>query len=445
MKNFRRQGSNQQNYKFHQHPNESLSFGRAARHAISVVLFFGVALCLAAPPSHAQGRLTLSPGYFNFGAVPVNTSTTITITAKNVGDRPVVLNGTTLTSASQFALSGLKTPATLAVAQTLTFTVKFSPTLAQSQSSTLTLLSNAANTRAVVWMNGTGTKSSVTAAPTRATFGNVAVGVTNSQTIQLKNAGTSGLTISAATATGSGFSVSGITLPLSLAVGKTATFNIAFSPKAAGSISGTASVVGNFPAITIPVTGTGVSGSRVISASATTENFGNVTVGSSSSATVTLTDTGNSSVTISGLSFSGTGISASGAVNTTLNPGQSTPITVRFAPTTTGSISGSVAVASNATNSPLAILVTGAGVAAAAHSVSLNWAASNSSGVTGYNVYRSTVSGGPYTKLDAAPVTALDYTDTSVQSGTDYFYVLTSVASNGTQSSYSTQVSVSVP
>jgi hypothetical protein len=37
------------------------------------------------------------------------------------------------------------------------------------------------------------------------------------------------------------------------------------------------------------------------------------------------------------------------------------------------------------------------------HSVALSWAASFSSGVTGYNVYRSATSGGPYVKLNASP------------------------------------------
>jgi len=195
----------------------------------------------------------------------------------------------------------------------------------------------------------------------------------------------------------------------------------------------------------VPVSGTGISASRVISSSSSSESFGNVTVGSSASATVNLTNTGNASVTISSLTVSGAGVSASGVASVTLNPGQSAPLTVKFAPTKAGSVTGSVAVLSNASDSPLAIAVSGSGVTAAAHSVALSWAASGSSGVVGYDVYRSTVSGGPYTRLDSAPVNALDYTDSTVQSGTQYFYVLTSVTSGGVQSGYSSQIAVSVP
>jgi hypothetical protein len=434
-----------QHRRCHSLPNKSLRTDRAPRHAIVAALCFVAAFCLGSPQSWAQGRLTLSPNYVDFGNVNLQSSSTVTVTMNNTGNSPIVFSGDSLTAAAQFTMSGLVIPFTLGAAQSTTFTLKFSPTAVGAKSGTLTLLSNATNKRMVMWINGSGVQAAVSAAPAKASFGNVAVGVSNSQTIQLKNAGTSGLTISTTSVSGAGFSISGITLPFSLAVGKTATINLAFAPQSAGVVSGSASIQGNFPTVTLPVSGTGVAGSRVITASATSENFGNVPVGSSATATVTLTDTGNSSVTISGVSYSGAGISASGAANVTLSPGQSTPVTLTLAPTKTGSISGSVAVTSNAIDSPFAIAVTGSGVAAAIRAVNLDWAASPSTDVTGYNVYRSTVSGGPYTKLDSAPVQALDYTDSTVQSGTDYFYVVTSVESSGAQSSYSSQISVSVP
>jgi hypothetical protein len=45
------------------------------------------------------------------------------------------------------------------------------------------------------------------------------------------------------------------------------------------------------------------------------------------------------------------------------------------------------------------------------HNVNLTWVASTST-VTGYNIYRGTVTGGPYTKINASPVTVVTYTDT---------------------------------
>ena len=78
------------------------------------------------------------------------------------------------------------------------------------------------------------------------------------------------------------------------------------------------------------------------------------------------------------------------------------------------------------------------------HGVTLTWAASTSTGVTGYNVYRSSTTGGPYTKVTAAPITALTYDDQAVLAGQSYFYVVTAVSASS-ESGYSTEVKGSVP
>jgi hypothetical protein len=127
-----------------------------------------------------------------------------------------------------------------------------------------------------------------------------------------------------------------------------------------------------------------------------------------------------------------------------LSAGQATTLTLKFAPTKAGAVNGNVTVASNATNSPINIAVTGDGVAAAAHTVSLDWAKSSSASVTGYDVFRGTVSGGPYTEIGSTSAAVLDYNDATVQANVEYFYVVTSVAGSE-QSGYSTQVAVSVP
>jgi hypothetical protein len=77
------------------------------------------------------------------------------------------------------------------------------------------------------------------------------------------------------------------------------------------------------------------------------------------------------------------------------------------------------------------------------HSVKLNWQSSSSAGVTGYRVYRSTISGGYYGLV--ASSTTLAYTDTAVQSGATYYYVLTAVNNAGQQSVYSNQVTAVIP
>ena len=79
------------------------------------------------------------------------------------------------------------------------------------------------------------------------------------------------------------------------------------------------------------------------------------------------------------------------------------------------------------------------------HSASLSWTASNSSGVTGYNIFRKTGSAGTFTKLNSSPVVGTTYTDNSVQAGQTYYYVTTAVGSTGLESSHSNQVMAVVP
>jgi hypothetical protein len=78
------------------------------------------------------------------------------------------------------------------------------------------------------------------------------------------------------------------------------------------------------------------------------------------------------------------------------------------------------------------------------HSVALTWTASTST-VSGYNIYRSTVSGSGYAKLNSSLVASLSYSDTTVQSGTTYFYVATAVDSGGDESADSNQATAVIP
>ena len=77
-------------------------------------------------------------------------------------------------------------------------------------------------------------------------------------------------------------------------------------------------------------------------------------------------------------------------------------------------------------------------------SVALSWVASVSV-VSGYNVYRGTSNGGPYVKINPSLISTLSYTDSTVASGNTYYYVCTSVDSADVESTYSNQVTASIP
>jgi hypothetical protein len=79
------------------------------------------------------------------------------------------------------------------------------------------------------------------------------------------------------------------------------------------------------------------------------------------------------------------------------------------------------------------------------HGVTLTWTASTSANVAGYNVYRATTSGGPYSKVNPSLVAVLTYNDSAVQAGVIYYYVVTAVDTSNNESGYSTQVQAKIP
>lgn len=79
------------------------------------------------------------------------------------------------------------------------------------------------------------------------------------------------------------------------------------------------------------------------------------------------------------------------------------------------------------------------------HYVSLTWVTSVSPSVAGYNIYRGSTSGGPYTKLNSSLIVGTNYTDNTVQSGQSYYYVGTAVDTSSTESGYSNQTMAVIP
>jgi hypothetical protein len=77
------------------------------------------------------------------------------------------------------------------------------------------------------------------------------------------------------------------------------------------------------------------------------------------------------------------------------------------------------------------------------HSVTLNWVASVTPSVS-YNVYRGTVSTGPYTKVNSSLISGTAYTDSAVQAGQTYYYVATAVDINGNESAFSSPAAQAV-
>ncbi len=357
-----------------------LRVGNTTLNALLLFATFGAALwgnaCASSssPKSQLSPQLSASPAQVAFGNVSVGSKGLENISVSNTGSANLTVSQATV-SGSGFTLSGLQPPLTVAPGQSTAFTVSFAPTAANSATGSLTLVSNAPNSLTTIALSATGVAASsqqISVVPASASFGSVTVGTTNTQTMTLSNPGSANLNVSQATVSGSGFGLSGLTLPLTVAPGKSAAFTVSFTPTAASSATGSLSLVSNAPTspTTIPLSGSGAAVSVQLSASPTSLSYGNVNLGSSSSKTVTLTNSGNSTASISQLTVSGAGFTASGLTPPlSLTAGQSTTFSVQFAPTVAGSVSGSVSVASNASNSPAQIALTGSGLQSTSTSV----------------------------------------------------------------------------
>jgi Abnormal spindle-like microcephaly-assoc'd, ASPM-SPD-2-Hydin/Protein of unknown function (DUF1573) len=389
--------------------------------------------------------LSANPTSLAFGSVNSGTTSSKSVTLTNSGTANVTISQVTV-SAKDVTTSGIATPVTLTPGQSQTMNVAFNPTAAETVSGNITI-TNSLGTNTVVAVSGTGLQAAINLTPSNANFGSVTVGAANSQTIQVSNTGNAVLTITQASVTGTGFSTTGLTLPLSINPGQSSTFNAQYQPAAAGSASGSITIASNASTSpnVIALTGTGVAATQILSLSTNTVSFGSVDTGTSSTQTVTVTNTGNSNVQISQIGASGAGYSLNGAsVPVTLTPSQKLTFSVIFSPTVAGSVSGSVTVTSNAAGSPATITLSGSGVISVPHTVSLSWTASTSV-VSGYNVYRTTTSGSGYTKLNGSLVSPVNYTDSSVVNGTTYYYVTTAVDGTGAESSYSNEAVAVIP
>jgi len=78
------------------------------------------------------------------------------------------------------------------------------------------------------------------------------------------------------------------------------------------------------------------------------------------------------------------------------------------------------------------------------HSADLTWKA-GAKNITGYNIYRSTTSGGPYSQLNSSLLSTNSYTDSDVADDTTYYYVATEVNNQGDESGYSDQAVAVIP
>jgi hypothetical protein len=371
------------------------------------------------------------------------TSAPKTITLTNSGSQELSIAN--ISVSGDFAQTN-SCGSTLAAGASCLVSVTFTPKSAGTRNGSIAFSDNAAASPQSVTLTGTGVAASavVSLSPGSLNFGSQTVGTTSSsQAVTLSNTGNATLSISGITVSGDFGQANNC--GSSLGAGNSCSIYVTFAPTSSGTRTGTLSVSDDAAGSpqTVSLSGTGAAAGS-LTASPATLSFGTVTVGQSKSLNVTIKNTGSSNVTISSVSPSGGDLSVSGiATPLTLSSQQSTTFTVTFAPTSSGTISATINVANSSSTPNLAIPVSGTGAASTSHSVSLQW--DPSTNAVGYYVLRGVTSGGPYAPLFSSPISATIYSDMSVAAGSTYYYVVTAVGTDSSQSAYSSEVSATIP
>ena len=382
----------------------------------------------------------------NFGSVTDGSSKTLTVVVSNSGPISVTVSSVAVNT-KYFSVTAPGLPVAIAAGQSATFSISFSPNAAATFNATLTLTSDASNPSVTLSLSGTGTSDAVgqlSSNPANESFGNLTVGTQKSQTFTLTNTGAASVDILQASISGTAFQLTGIATPLTLTPSQSTTFAVTFDPSAAGSASGTVTILSDASTstLTVPVSGT-VSAAGQSAVNPTTLNVGTVTVGTSGTGSGSLTASG-AAVTVTAASTNNSAFTVSGlSLPTTIQPGDSVPFMVTFSPQTTGMTTAVLTFTSSAQPSTTTESLSGTGQSAPTHSVNLSWTASDSENISGYNVYRAlyTSSCGTFSKINSLLDTSTVYTDTSVADGSSYCYAATTVNASNEESGYSNIVS----
>jgi hypothetical protein len=407
-----------------------------------VVCLAALTIASVAIPVCAQTtqQLSSSPTSVVFGGLKLGQTASEELVLTNNGQSSLAISAFSL-SGSEFSITGLSLPATLNPGESTTLEISFSPTATGWVYDDVVFTSNASNSSLKIPLAGAGGKFvRLTANPSSVSFGDVAIGSSKSVPIVMTNDLSSDVTLTAIRDFGPGFSGSGLTWPMTLKPGQSATLSISFAPQNAGETAGSVLIEGG--ALNVPLTGTGTTIGQLAVSPSSGLSFGNVDVGSTSTQSATLTAIGGT-VTLSSASSNNSQFAISGiSFPLTLTTGQNTDFQVTYSPTNSGSVTGTLTVVSNASNSQASESVSGTGVVPQ-YSVSLSWNPSTSS-VSGYNVYRGTTVGS-YSKINSTLDSGTTYTDNSVVSGATYYYAATAVSSGGQESTYSAPIKISIP
>ena len=451
--------------------------------------------------------ISVAPTSINFGNQTVNTTAQAAITVTNVGVHALQIQNVSLSGSSAFTLTGWTGASVLQPSQSLQIQVSFSPPDQANYSANLTVYSNI-SIDPVVPITGVGIASTVSISPTTAIVqagnsqqfsasvlattnatlnwlvngiqgGNSVVGSISSQglyTAPGQVSSNSSVIVTASDGTGQANASVTVVPPatsVSVSISPTsASVQVGQSKQFTATISGTTNTAVNWlvngglggnstvgtissaglytapasvPANSVTVTAQSAYDSTSSATATVTVTPSSTPVSVSVSPTIASVQVGQSqqfTATVSGTTNSAVNWLVNGSLGGNSTVGTISSAGLYTAPSSVPANAVTVTAQSayNSTSSANAAVT----ITPTVHIVDLSWTASTSV-VAGYNIYRGTVSGGPYTRINASLEPATLYTDSAVQAGQTYYYVTTAVDASGVESGYSNVVQAVVP
>jgi Abnormal spindle-like microcephaly-assoc'd, ASPM-SPD-2-Hydin len=231
--------------------------------ALRLPSIFLICLSLGAlleSPAQAQ-KFTVTPSSITFDNETVGLqSTSQVVEVKNVGKTPVTVNSFTLSPFAVFQLDYGYAPQTLLEGQGASFAIKFVPGLAQEFTGQMTISIAGQSEPSIVSLKGTGilTEAKALVSPAVINFANQNLGITKSQTITVKNIGSSPMTLTSVAAEPP-FSISGYTTTVEIDPQKSFSFQVGFTPVAEIPYTNTLSMTFDVvPDQSVSLSGTGI-------------------------------------------------------------------------------------------------------------------------------------------------------------------------------------------
>lgn len=319
-----------------------------------------------------QAQLNLSATNLNFGTVPVGSNQTLSVRLRNNGGVACTVTGLTINGSTAFSVVAPTGTFTVGPGATAVATLGFAPVTSDVDGAVLQVTSSDPN-RPVQYVRLIGNggtlpaQASLSVAPVTLDFGAVSLGTNLTKELTITNSG--GLT---GTVRRLNFVTNGVGYTVApagdfdIAPGTSRVVRVTFTPSSTNTVTGTLEIESLNPTnlLLVTLSASGVNPSASLTITPTALNFGAVAVGTNRTFTVAIANRSLTNCNVTSLTTN-TGpftVLNPPAVPFPLEPGGVTNILVDFAPTTNGTVTGTISVGNDNPTASTSISLSGFGV-----------------------------------------------------------------------------------